>query len=73
MPVVSIPVHFDRDPIDHIPSCQRSMVIRPFVTNDFMTGIAAVPGQHLPIEVSYVTLSKTDILLRNIFIEEVKI
>jgi len=51
MPVVSIPVHFDRDPIDHIPSCQRSMVIRPFVTNDFMTGVAAIPGQHLPVEV----------------------
>ncbi|XP_020900922.1 GMP synthase [glutamine-hydrolyzing] [Exaiptasia diaphana] len=51
MPIVSIPVHFDRDPIDHIPSCQRSMVIRPFVTNDFMTGIAAVPGRHFPLEV----------------------
>ncbi|XP_031552012.1 GMP synthase [glutamine-hydrolyzing]-like [Actinia tenebrosa] len=51
MPIVSIPVHFDRDPIDHIPSCQRSMVIRTFITNDFMTGIPATPGQHLPLEV----------------------
>ncbi|KAM7439597.1 hypothetical protein ABFA07_011051 [Porites harrisoni] len=51
MPIVLIPVHFDRDPIDHIPSCQRSVVIRTFITNDFMTGVPATPGKHIPIEV----------------------
>ncbi|EDO34799.1 predicted protein [Nematostella vectensis] len=51
MPIVSIPVHFDRDPIDHIPSCQRSIVIRTFITNDFMTGIPATPGKHIPVQV----------------------
>ena len=38
MPVVLIPVHFDRDPLCRAPSCQRSVVIRPFITQDFMTG-----------------------------------
>lgn len=52
MPIVLIPVHFDRDPINHIPSCQRSLVIRTFITNDFMTGVPATPGKHIPIEVS---------------------
>lgn len=52
MPVIIVPLHFDRDPISHQPSCQRSIVIRTFITNDFMTGIAATPGKHLPIEVS---------------------
>jgi len=51
MPIVLIPVHFDRDPIDHIPSCQRSVVIRTFITNDFMTGVPATPGKHIPLEV----------------------
>ncbi|XP_045775190.1 GMP synthase [glutamine-hydrolyzing] isoform X2 [Maniola jurtina] len=44
MPVVMIPVHFDRDAGLRAPSCQRSLVLRPFITNDFMTGIAALPG-----------------------------
>ena len=52
MPIVLIPVHFDRDPIYHIPSCQRSVVIRTFITNDFMTGVPATPGKHIPTEVS---------------------
>ncbi|KAK2157925.1 hypothetical protein LSH36_181g02015 [Paralvinella palmiformis] len=51
MPVVLIPVHFDRDPLLHSPSCQHSVVIRTFITSDFMTGIAAEPGNHLPEEV----------------------
>ena len=55
MPVVLIPVHFDRDPIDHIPSCQRSVVIRTFITNDFMTGVPATPGKQIPMEVFNVT------------------
>ncbi|CAH2218656.1 jg13612 [Pararge aegeria aegeria] len=44
MPVVLLPVHFDRDAGLRAPSCQRSLVLRPFVTNDFMTGVAALPG-----------------------------
>lgn len=51
MPIILVPLHFDRDPLSHQPSCQRSIVIRPFITSDFMTGIAAVPGKHLPEEV----------------------
>lgn len=51
MPIILIPVHFDRDVLSHLPSCQRSVVLRPFITADFMTGIAAQPGKHLPVEV----------------------
>lgn len=52
MPVVLIPIHFDRDPVTRGPSCQRSVVLRPFKTQDFMTGSAALPGKDLPVEVS---------------------
>ncbi|XP_025419217.1 GMP synthase [glutamine-hydrolyzing] isoform X2 [Sipha flava] len=48
MPVILIPVHFDRDVAYRYPSCQRSVVIRPFITEDFMTGIPALPGKHIP-------------------------
>jgi hypothetical protein len=52
MPVVLIPLHFDRDPVDRKPSAQRSIVLRPSVTNDFMTGIPVIPGsEKLPMEV----------------------
>ena len=51
MPIVLIPIHFDRDPIYHIPSCQRSVVIRTFVTSDFMTGVPVTPGKQIPTEV----------------------
>ncbi|XP_055639823.1 GMP synthase [glutamine-hydrolyzing] isoform X2 [Toxorhynchites rutilus septentrionalis] len=52
MPVILIPVHFDRDPAPKTPSCQRSVVLRPFITNDFMTGVPAVPGtDRLPLPV----------------------
>lgn len=52
MPIVLIPIHFDRDPANRLPSCQRSVVIRPFVTSDFMTGVPAVPGSDkLPMHV----------------------
>ena len=51
MPVVLLPVHFDRDLLCRSPSCQRSVVIRPFITQDFMTGRAAVPTKHLPLHV----------------------
>ena len=32
-------------------SCQRAAVLRPFITKDFMTGLAAIPGEHIPIDV----------------------
>lgn len=50
MPVVLIPVHFDRDPASRIPSCARSVVLRPFLTSDFMTGVPIVPNtERLPL------------------------
>lgn len=61
MPVVLLPIHFDRDQALRIPSCQRSIVLRPFVTQDFMTGVPAVPGKHLPLEV--VQKMASDVLL----------
>ncbi|XP_065342548.1 GMP synthase [glutamine-hydrolyzing] isoform X2 [Cloeon dipterum] len=51
MPVVLIPIHFDRDSIGRIPSCQHSIVLRPFLTQDFMTGMPATPGKEIPEEV----------------------
>lgn len=52
MPVVLIPIHFDRDPVDNTLSAQRSIVLRPFVTNDFMTGTPVIPGsEKLPMHV----------------------
>ena len=51
MPVVLLPLHFDRDATCHQPSCQRSVVIRTFITHDFMTGVPATPGKQLPLEV----------------------
>lgn len=52
MPIVLVPIHFDRVVESKIqPSCQRSIVIRTFITSDFMTGVAAVPGQDIPIKV----------------------
>ena len=52
MPIVLVPVHFDRVVENKIqPSCQRSIVIRTFITSDFMTGVAAVPDQDIPVKV----------------------
>eukprot|EP00092_Neocalanus_flemingeri_P002382 GFUD01002548.1.p1 GENE.GFUD01002548.1~~GFUD01002548.1.p1 ORF type:complete len:674 (-),score=193.71 GFUD01002548.1:377-2398(-) len=50
MPVVLIPVHFDRSQLERVPSCCRSVVIRPFITQDFMTGVPAIPGKDLSID-----------------------
>lgn len=52
MPIVLIPVHFDRDAAIRAPSCQRSVVLRPFLTQDFMTGTPGIPGKDLPVHVS---------------------
>ncbi|KAL5252338.1 hypothetical protein ACHWQZ_G015191 [Mnemiopsis leidyi] len=47
MPVILLPLHFDRAS-RHDPSTKHSIVLRPFVTQDFMTGSAAIPGKHIP-------------------------
>ncbi|KAL3096075.1 hypothetical protein niasHS_005834 [Heterodera schachtii] len=51
-PVIMIPVHFNRQykPPQYFPSMRRSVVLRPFITRDFMTGKAALPGRDIPIE-----------------------
>ncbi|XP_043465501.1 GMP synthase [glutamine-hydrolyzing] [Leptopilina heterotoma] len=51
MPIVLIPVHFDRDAAIRAPSCQRSVVLRPFLSQDFMTGTPGIPGKELPVHV----------------------
>lgn len=51
MPIVLIPVHFDRDAATRAPSCQRSVVLRPFCSRDFMTGTPGIPGNDLPLHV----------------------
>lgn len=51
MPLVLIPIHFDRSPIEKVNSFQRSVVIRTFITQDFMTGVPAIPGENLNIDV----------------------
>lgn len=53
MPVVMIPIHFDRDPLERKTSTLRSFVLRPFLTNDFMTGTAALPGRDIPEKVIF--------------------
>ncbi|XP_075238570.1 GMP synthase burgundy isoform X2 [Lycorma delicatula] len=58
MPVILLPIHFDRDAAIRTPSCQRSVVLRPFKTHDFMTGVPAIPGKDLPIEVVLRMLSE---------------
>lgn len=51
MPIILLPIHFDRDQAMRIPSCQRSVVLRPFCTQDFMTGVPAIPGKQIPVDV----------------------
>lgn len=66
MPVILVPLHFDRDPVDRKPSAQRSVVLRPFVTNDFMTGVPIIPGsEQLPMTVSFTKLKFQFLSLAN--------
>lgn len=66
MPVILVPLHFDRDPVDRKPSAQRSVVLRPFVTNDFMTGVPIIPGsEQLPMTVSFIKLKFQFLSLAN--------
>ncbi|GMR37225.1 hypothetical protein PMAYCL1PPCAC_07420, partial [Pristionchus mayeri] len=48
MPVVMLPVHFDR--VNGETSEKHSFCLRPFMTSDFMTGTAALPGRDIPEE-----------------------
>ncbi|CAD5210177.1 unnamed protein product [Bursaphelenchus okinawaensis] len=51
MPVVLIPVHFgapDRETTVH-GTMLHSIVLRPFITRDFMTGMNALPGRDVPV------------------------
>ena len=43
VPVISFPVDFGQ-------TGQRSIAIRTFITNDFMTGLPAEPGVDIPLE-----------------------
>jgi len=43
VPVVSFPVHFGQPG-------NRSIGIRTLITNDFMTGVPALPGREMPLE-----------------------
>ena len=58
MPVVLIPVHFDRSQLERVPSCCRSIVLRPFVSKDFMTGTPAIPGKDLPLDLVHKMVSE---------------
>jgi GMP synthase (glutamine-hydrolysing) len=51
MPVVLLPVHMDRSPLKPVPSVARAIVLRPFITEDFMTGEFAVPGRDIPLDI----------------------
>lgn len=53
MPVILIPIHFDRDTVlrQPQPSCQYSIILRTFVTEDFMTGVPVTINDQVPSEV----------------------
>lgn len=67
MPIILIPIHFDRDVVSRNPSCQRSAVIRTFITHDFMTGIPGTPNKHLPLVVSFAHINSVKIFLYALF------
>ncbi|KAH9395030.1 hypothetical protein TYRP_005097 [Tyrophagus putrescentiae] len=51
MPIILIPIHFDREEaLTRTPSCLRSVVIRTFITEDFMTGVPAIPNRQIPFK-----------------------
>jgi len=59
MPVVLVPIHFNRFYTlpQVFPSTKRSIVLRPFLTRDFMTGEPAIPGKDIPFEVDFIFLN----------------
>lgn len=44
-----IPVDPDTNASNSLPSIKRSVVIRTFLTMDFMTGVPAVPGKEVQL------------------------
>jgi len=52
MPVILLPIHFDRktESPQRFASICRSICLRPFITKDFMTGRAAIPTIDIPLE-----------------------
>jgi len=56
MPVVSLPVDFNANDqsqygyVKQNSAVLRSICIRPFITNDFMTGVPALPVKDVPLE-----------------------
>lgn len=73
MPVVLMPIHFDRSSVKRVLSTGRSIALRPFKTNDFSTGVPLLPGStDLPIKVTTnffdqnVTKTNVLILARNL-------
>lgn len=63
MPIILIPIHFDRDLASRQPSCQRSIVIRTIITSDFMTGVPAIPNHDLPADVSILKVTMLCLIL----------
>eukprot|EP00331_Platyophrya_macrostoma_P015817 CAMPEP_0176473526 /NCGR_PEP_ID=MMETSP0127-20121128/42360_1 /TAXON_ID=938130 /ORGANISM="Platyophrya macrostoma, Strain WH" /LENGTH=668 /DNA_ID=CAMNT_0017868541 /DNA_START=21 /DNA_END=2027 /DNA_ORIENTATION=+ len=65
VPVVLVPLGFEKGPLGH------SVVIRTFLTNDFMTGVPATPGtEYLPFNALHDMISgleKLDFLGRVLF------
>lgn len=58
VPVISFPVDFDNENgaaevLGAVTSPRRSIAIRTFITNDFMTGVPAVPGKEIPEQVLF--------------------
>lgn len=51
MPVVLIPIQFATFPKETISAgtMLHSVVLRPFITRDFMTGVNALPGVDMPV------------------------
>lgn len=63
MPIILIPIHFDREIIIRHQSCQRSVVIRTFITEDFMTGVPVIPNKQIPFKVSLLIKCYSDFVL----------
>lgn len=51
VPVISAPIDLDFVGSDFDVSINRTIVIRTFMTSDFMTGVPAVPGVQIPLDV----------------------
>ena len=52
VPVVSVPVDPETGSGDApAPTVRRSIAVRTFMTSDFMTGVPAVPGDQMPLDV----------------------